>query len=313
MQLAYVEGATMRERISITGLIETMRAGHREPAPEMERVYLAEPGTDNGYLVWHAWAPGSLIATKMGTIFPANPSADPPRPTVQCLITLFDGATGTPMALLDGTELTYWKTAASSALAADYLARADARTLMMVGAGSLAPYMVMAHRAVRPGIERVLIWNRTPAAARALTSNPLVGPGASAVDDLRAGVEQADIICCATAARTPLVLGAWLREGAHLDLVGGYTPEMRESDDEAARRSRLFVDATRFNIDACGDLCQPIAAGVRLRSDVEADTFGLCRGEHPGRGSAGEITLFKSGGGAHLDLLASRYVVDHLL
>jgi ornithine cyclodeaminase len=216
------------------------------------------------------------------------------------------------LALIDGTELTYWKTAGSSALAADYLARPDCTTMVMVGSGGLAPYLVMAHRRVRPSIERVLVWNRTREKAERLATDPMTGEGVEPVDDLEAAVRQADLVACATATTTPIIRGTWLRPGTHLDLVGGFTPEMRESDDEAARIARLFVDAAMFNIDHTGDLCQPIATGVRRREDVEADLFGLCRGEHAGRGSPEEITLFKSGGGAHLDLYASRFVLETL-
>ncbi|MGF1668014.1 MAG: ornithine cyclodeaminase [Acidimicrobiia bacterium] len=308
MQLPFIAGDEIRARLDILGLIEAMRQGHRQPAPVMERVLMAEPGTDNSFLVWHAWAPGSMIAVKMGTIFPGNPSLPGPKPAVQAVITAFDGVDGSPVALIDGTELTYWKTAASSALGADYLARPDATTLLMVGAGGLAPYLAMAHRAVRPTIDRVLVWNRSRPRADALAARL----GGTVVDDLDAAVAQAEVVCAATAATEPLIHGAVVRPGTHLDLVGGFTPEMRESDDEVARRARLFVDAAMFNIDHCGDLCQPIASGLRSRDDVEADLFGLCRGEHPGRTSADDITLYKSGGGAHLDLMATRFAMETL-
>jgi ornithine cyclodeaminase/alanine dehydrogenase-like protein (mu-crystallin family) len=308
MQLPFITGDEIRARLDILGLVEAMRQGHRQPAPVMERVLMAEPGTDNSFLVWHAWAPGSMIAVKMGTIFPGNPSLPEPRPAVQAVITAFDGVDGTPVALIDGTELTYWKTAASSALAADFLARPDATTLLMVGAGGLAPYLAMAHRAVRPTIDRVLVWNRSRHKAERMAD----AIGGEVVDDLDAAVAEADVVSAATAAIEPLIHGAVVRPGTHLDLVGGFTPEMRESDDEVARRARLFVDAAMFNIDHCGDLCQPIASGVRSRDDVEADLFGLCRGEHPGRTSADDITLYKSGGGAHLDLMATRFAMETL-
>ena len=312
MQLPYFDGARLRAELDVLALVDDMRSGHREAAPEMERVYLTEPGTDNGYLIWHAWAPGSMIVTKMGTIFPGNLNRVPSRPSVQCIIAVFSGTDGSPMALIDGTELTYWKTAADSALAASYLARSDASTLLIVGAGGLAPYLAMGHRAVRPSIERVLVWNRSRHRAEEVATNPMLGDNVTVVDDLDIAVEQADVISCATATTVPLIHGARLRSGTHLDLVGGYTPDMRESDDDTARRARLFVDSARFNIDACGDLCQPIASGLRSRDDVEADLFDLCRGDHPGRTSPDEITLFKSGGGAHLDLMASRHVMTRI-
>ena len=133
------------------------------------------------------------------------------------------------------------------------------------------------------------------------------------VDDLDSAVAGADVVCAATASTEPLIHGAVVKPGTHLDLVGGFTPEMRESDDEVARRARLFVDAAMFNIDHCGDLCQPIASGLRSRDDVEADLFGLCREEHPGRTSDEDITLYKSGGGAHLDLMATRFAMETLM
>ncbi len=308
MHLPFITGDEIRSRLDILGLVDAMRQGHRQPAPVMERVLMAQPGSDNSFLVWHAWAPDSLIAVKMGTIFPGNPSLPEPKPAVQAVITAFDGVDGSPVALIDGTELTYWKTAASSALGADFLARPDAATLLMVGAGGLAPYLAMAHRAVRPSIERVMVWNRSRDKAERMAA----AIGGETVDDLDAAVAEADVVSAATAATEPLIHGAVVGPGTHLDLVGGFTPDMRESDDEVARRARLFVDAAMFNIDHCGDLCQPIASGVRSRDDVEADLFGLCRGEHPGRTSAHDITLYKSGGGAHLDLMATRFAMETL-
>lgn len=308
MELTFVTAEEIRSGLDILGLVEAMRRGHLDPSPEMARVLMLEPESPNSFLVWHAWAPRSMVAVKMATIFPGNPSLDPPRPAVQAVITAFDGVDGSPMAVLDGTELTYWKTAASSALGADHLARRDARTLLVVGAGSLAPHLARAHRAVRPSIERVLVWNRTRSKAEKLAKDL----GGEVVGDLDIAVSQADIVTAATAASEPIIRGAFVRPGTHLDLVGGFTPEMRESDDEVARRARLFVDAAMFNIDHCGDLSQPIASGLRKREDVEADLFGLCRRKHPGRTSDDDITLYKSGGGAHLDLMATRYTLEVL-
>jgi ornithine cyclodeaminase len=228
------------------------------------------------------------------------------------VIVAFDGSTGSPLAVIDGTELTYWKTAASSGLAASYLAPPEPRTLLLVGAGGLAPYLVHVHRAVRPSIERVLVWNRSTVNSEKLVEHPMLGDGAIVVEDLDAAVGEADVISTATRSESPLVRGRSLKPGSHLDLVGGYTPTMREADDEAVRRGTLFADAAIFSIDHCGDLSDPIARGVIDRSDVRADLFGLCRGEHPGRSGTDEITIFKSGGGAHLDLFATRYALENL-
>ncbi|MBX6323139.1 MAG: hypothetical protein IRY94_15035, partial [Rhodospirillaceae bacterium] len=165
-------------------------------------------------------------------------------------------------------------------------------------------------------IERVLVWNRTPARAAALARSldgRLERPGISvaAVDDLEAAVRQADIVSCATMAEQPLVHGRWLAPGTHLDLVGGFRETMREADDEAVRRARIFVDA-RFTAAAhAGDICQPLAAGLIREEDI-TDTFQLARGERPGRTEATEITLFKSGGGGHEDLGTAQYLMERL-
>jgi alanine dehydrogenase len=171
----------------------------------------------------------------------------------------------------------------------------------MVGAGELAPYLVRAHGALRPSIERVLLWNRTREKAQALAASlaPLPVQCVDALDD---AVPQADIVCCATGAREPLIRGALLREGAHLDLVGGFTPEMREADDDALRRSRAFVDCRETTVGVVGDL--PASARV------EGDLYDLCCGRAAGRRNAHEITFFKSGGGAHLDLMTARFVAE---
>src|SRR6185437_14097374 len=205
--------------------------------------------------------------------------------------------------------LTLRKTAADSALGALYLARANAATLLMVGAGRQAPHQIMAHRAARPSLRRILVWNRSPAKAQALAASPVLAGIAVAVDDLAAAAATADIICCATMATAPLIRGAWLRPGTHLDLVGGYTNEMREADDEAARRGGVFVDSRWFTIGQCGDITGPMASGALAADGIAGDLFDLCAGRHPGRRDPEEITLFKNAGGAHLDLMTARHAL----
>jgi ornithine cyclodeaminase len=269
-------------------------------------------GADNHFLLLPAWVAGEALGIKVTTVFPANPSRPGGRPAVQAVYVLLDGADGSPVALLDGTEMTYWKTAADSALGADYLARPDVATLLMVGAGGLAPHLVRAYLSIRPGIREVSVWNRTPGKAHALADQWPERGLVSAVDDLERAVRAADIVCCVTSATEPLVRGEWLAAGAHLDLIGGFTPAMREADDEAVRRSRLFVDSRWFTIGHCGDLTQPFERGVRSAADVEADLFELASGRHPGRRADDELTLFKSAGGAHLDLMAAQHIVGVL-
>jgi ornithine cyclodeaminase len=210
--------------------------------------------------------------------------------------------------MLEGRALTAWRTAAASALAARYLARADATRLLMVGAGALARHLVRAHAAVRP-IETVTLWNRTRRGAEELAS-ALAGIGltVSVVDDLEPAVRGADIISCATLSSTPLLRGAWLRDGAHIDLVGGFTPAMREADDETVRRARIYVDTRAGALNEAGDIVDPIARGIIVPADIAGDLFDLCRGKVPGRTAQGEITLFKSVGTAIEDLAAAMLV-----
>ncbi len=307
-----IDAEQIRNGLDMLELIAALREGHRRELPQMERVFIQEPGTPNSFLAWNAWESRSMIAVKLVTIFPENPGAAIPAPSVQAVVTAFDGTDGTPRAVIDGTELTYWKTAASSGLAADILAPSEPEILLMVGAGGLAPYLVMAHLAVRPSIERVLVWNRTRSRAEAMIGHPLIRAPVQVVDDLDAALGVADVISAATSSSRPLIGGDLLRPGCHVDLVGGFTPEMREADDAAITRATVFVDAAMFTIDHCGDISAPIASGVLGRSDVVADLFGLCRAEHPGRTGPEEITLYKSGGGAHLDLMATRHLLEAL-
>jgi ornithine cyclodeaminase/alanine dehydrogenase-like protein (mu-crystallin family) len=213
---------------------------------------------------------------------------------------------------MDGSRLTLWRTAAASALAARYLARPSARRLLLVGTGALAPFLVRAHAAVRP-IEEIAIWGRRPDAAEALAAAMRTqGLSALRAENLPDAVGAADIISCATLSPTPVVSGDWLSPGSHLDLVGAFTPTTREADDAAVRRARLFVDTRAGALHEAGDLVMPLQTGVITQSDIVADLFELCGGRSRGRGSADEITLFKSVGTA-LEDLAAAILVQRLL
>lgn len=253
--------------------------------------------SDAFLLLMPAWRAGGLFGVKVVSVFPGNGARG--LPAVSASYLLCDGETGQHLALIDGSEITRRRTAAASALAGSYLAREDARSLLIVGSGHVAGLMADAYRAVRP-IERVMVWNIRPAGAERLAARI----GAEAVTDLAAAVAQADIVSCATLAREPLVLGEWLRPGTHLDLIGGFTPAMREADDEAARRSRVYID-TDAALAESGDIIDPIAHGALRREDIAGSLFTLCRGETPGRRGATEITLFKSVGSALEDLAAA--------
>ncbi len=249
------------------------------------------------------------MGIKIVTVFPENEYTGTGLPSVQAVYVAFDGQDGHPVACVDGTALTLRKTAADSALGTRLLAREDAASMLMVGAGALGPHLVMAHTSVRPSIREVVVWNRTPARAKALATNlSLDGIEITATTDLEAAARQADVISCATMARAPLIEGAWLRPGTHLDLVGGFTPEMREADDEAARRARVYADS-RHGAMRCGDILDPIESGGLARGEIIGDLYDLCQGRAEGRRSAEDITLYKNAGGGHLDL----YAVQHLL
>lgn len=268
---------------------------------------LLAPG-DNRLLVRAAWIAGLGGGLKAVTIYPGNPGRTPPLPAVQGQFLLFDEGRGDVVAAIEGAALTAWKTAADSALGSDMLARADAATLVMVGAGAMAEPLVRAHLAVRAGIERVILWNRTPDRAHDL-AHRLSDLGAETIvlTRLDDAIREGDIVCSATMADQPLIHGEWLLPGAHVDLVGAFTPEMREADDEALRRSRLFVDLRASALET-GELADPIGRGVITADHVLGDLYDLVAGR-AGRASEQEITLYKNGGGAHLDLMTARAVV----
>ena len=260
-------------------------------------------GGAGSLLLMPAWADGELIGVKTVTYFPSN--AGSAVPSVNAVYVLFDGRTGEPRAVLDGGELTDRRTAAVSALAGSYLARADAERLLVVGTGRLSPNMARAHAAVRSlaGIE---IWGRRPEAARSVAEQLRAeGLPAEASADLDASIGRADIVSCVTGATSPLIRGELLAPGTHLDLVGSFRPDMRESDDAAAGRATIFVD-TVAGASMSGDLAQPLADGVITEASIIADLRALVAGDHPGRTSDNEITLFKSAGFAAADLAAAR-------
>jgi ornithine cyclodeaminase len=218
---------------------------------------------------------------------------------------LFDHADGRPLAVIDGAGITAWKTAADSALGSRYLSRPDARCLLMVGAGALAGPLIRAHLSVRPKIEELIVWNRTPARAEVLAAELRAdGLVVEVAADLAAAVGRADIVSSATRTEQPVIEGAWLRPGTHLDLVGAFTAAMREADDTALRRGRLFVDARETTVDHIGELMIPIARGVIGRNDVVADLYDLAAGFAWQR-APDDITIYKNGGGAHLDLMTA--------
>jgi ornithine cyclodeaminase/alanine dehydrogenase-like protein (mu-crystallin family) len=285
-----------RERLPLPALIEALRAmfisGCEVPARHVHQV------GDGTVLLMPAWRTGALLGLKTVNVFPGNGARG--LPGVHSVYTLFDARTGEPLAQMDGNEITTRRTVAASALAASFLARRGARRLLVVGAGRVARLTTEAMRAVRPGLDQVELWSRRPAAAQALAA----AVGGRAVADLEAAVRRADIVSCATLAGAPLVHGAWLGDGAHLDLVGSFTPAMREADGAAFARARVFVD-TAEALTKSGDVLQAVAEGAFDRATVQGTLAELCRGERAGRAADDEITLFKSVGTALEDLAAA--------
>lgn len=312
-----IAAADIADVLTFRELIETLRSAFRSdivtPVRHHHTVCLPDQ-SDATLLLMPSWtdfaAQGhsdrGYIGVKIVSVFPDNTGRD--HATVSGVYLLMSGRSGEPLALIDGKSLTLWRTAAASALAASYLARQDAHRLLMVGAGALARYLIDAHAEVRP-VREVLVWNRTADAAERLAAR-MAGRKFSiaATTDLETAVRRADIVCCATLSRQPLIHGEWLPGGVHVDLVGGFRPDMREVDDAAIRRARLFVDTREGALVEAGDLVQPLQSGLINEHDIAADLFDLTRGEHAGRCDREQITLFKSVGTALEDLAAAIHV-----
>ena len=324
--LSAVEVDTALDDLALIDRLDALfRAGCEMPVRHHHKI--AEPigpgSADAMLLLMPAWTRGSSsgkggshLGIKVVTVFPDNGRRSLPSIYGQYL--LLDGATGQTVAMLDGTMLTKRRTACASGLASRYLSRPDSRRLLMIGTGALAPQLIRVHAKVRP-IEEVAIWGRRPEQAIRLAGElsqslpKALGRSITvrAAADRREAVGEADIISCATLSASPLVEGAWLRAGQHVDLVGAYTPQMRESDDEAVRRARVYVDTRAGALKEGGDIVQPLASGTIVQTDVIADLYELTRGQQAGRAAndATSITLFKSVGAALEDLAAAELAV----
>ncbi len=312
-----ISAADIADVLTFPELIETLRSAFRASAvtPVRHHHAISLPDqSDATLLVMPSWTDFSAqghsdrgyIGVKIASVFPDN--AGRCRSTVSGVYVLMSGSSGEPLALIDGKSLTLWRTAAASALAASYLARHDAHRLLMIGAGALAPYLIDAHAAARP-VSEVLVWNRTASAAEQLAAR-MAGRkfSVTATADLESAVRGADIVTCATLSHEPLIHGDWLSGGVHIDLVGGFRPDMREADDAAIGRARLFVDTREGALAEAGDLVQPLQSGLISENDIAADLFDLTRGKRAGRRYHDQITLFKSVGTALEDLAAAIHV-----
>ena len=264
------------------------------------------------FLIMPAFDPGGWSAVKLLTLYPDN--AEKGLPTIQAAIVVF-ADNGAPVAMLDGTTVTRLRTGAASAVAAQYLARPDSAHLALLGTGALAPYMALAHATVRP-IKQISVWGRRAERAAATAEalrEALPGVQVAAVTSAERAVSQADIVSCVTRSATPLLAGRWLRPGTFVDLVGGFSAAMREADDEAMTRARIFVDTMTGAMAEAGDILDPLRRGVITREQVEGELSDLVTGRKRGRMRADEITLFKSVGTAIEDLAAAELIVAEAL
>lgn len=285
--------AEAERHLGWAGLLAALEAGHRLPRPDIKDLIVTR-GSDV-ILDRATWIDGLGALVKVATLVPSNPARG--KPMINGVVTLFDDVTGELAALVDFHLVTKWKTAGDSLLAASRLARKDARNFLLVGAGTVARSMVQAYSSLWPDA-RFTVWNRTRSGAEAM--------GLAVADDLEAAVRAADVICTATMSSAPLIRGEWLQPGQHLDLIGAYKPGMREVDDTAMRRARLFVDARATTVHHIGEIMDPIASGAITEADILADYYDdpalFCRR------SDDEITIAKNGGGAHLDLMTAQYI-----
>lgn len=287
----------------IAALREAFTAG--ADVPLRHHHFMPQPdGSTATILIMPAWQ-RAFIGIKIVTIFPNN--GQRALPGLFSSYLLCDGETGQHIALIDGNEITSRRTAGIAALGADFLARKDARNLLICGSGRIASLLADAFRAVRP-IDKVAVWNVNEAgAARLVFDLRARGIDARVAPDLERAVGEADIVSCATLAEKPIIRGAWLKPGTHLDLIGSFTPFMREADDEVFGKGRVWLD-TYDALKESGELLDPIRDGVIAAGDIAGSLAELCRGERKGRASDREITVFKAVGNALSDIAAAGLV-----
>ncbi|WP_286829631.1 MULTISPECIES: ornithine cyclodeaminase family protein [Kordiimonas] len=308
-----IDAAGVAQATPFPALVDALEAAFRKP-PETPRRHHYDVDKNNPgrmtLLNMPAWEADRYMGVKLVSVAPENTARG--LPTVSGFYLLFSAQDGQPLAFIDAAELTARRTAAASALASRYLSRPDAKRLLVVGTGKLSAYMAQAHAAVRD-FDVIEIWGRNPDKAEAaVDAARAAGLEARVAVDLEASARQADVISCVTSSARPVISGDWLKEGTHLDLVGAYRPDMREVDDSAIRKARIFVDTFENALHEAGEILIPMKAGVIARDDVLADLFDLAQGRKKARISAGEVTLFKSVGTSLEDYAGACLVVENL-
>jgi len=311
-----IPAASIDAAVTLRDLVEALRAGFRGAtvAPEVIRETVSRPGRSDARVdIAPGWADflaqghsdRGYMGVRVSTAFPGNAALD--RPEEMGVYVLMSGRTGEPLTIIDGTALKLRCAAATSALAAGYLARADARRLLVIGAGALAGYQIAGITAVRP-VTEVLVWARTRRKADALAGRMRNRDyRIAATGELEEAVRGADIVVCATSSADPVLPGDWIGPGTHVDLSGARFPDRRQADDRLAQAARIFVD-THDALRCCGDLVEPLDRGVLSAEDVAADLSQLARGEKSGRRFDGQVTAFAAGGSAIADLAAAAHI-----
>jgi ornithine cyclodeaminase len=304
MNIPFISIEDVEHQLTWSEVADALAEGHR-----LNKARLGDLALERGVqsmLNRAAWVDGLGLALKSVTIYPQNAQSIPPLPTIQSVVVLFDDETGAIKALIDGQLVTKWKTAGDSVLGARLLARPEAKNLLVVGSGTVASSLIDAYREVFPELELISVWSRNPENASALAQSQ----SCIAAPDLASAVGEADIITSATMARSPVIMGKWVKSGTHIDLIGAFRNDMREADDELLKKGRLFVDSRETTIHDIGELSIPIAQGVISENDVIADYYDLAQGDLFARKSHAEVTIFKNGGGAHLDLMVAKLIYD---
>jgi alanine dehydrogenase len=311
----WFDGSELQRRLPYPAVVEALKKafspGIEAPARHMHAVPSAtvDAHDHSVLLIMPAWRPDSILGVKLTTHFSAQRRGGQP---ISSLYIVFDAVAGRPLAMLDGAMLTNIRTASICALAGNYLARPDSRVLLLAGTGALAPHIARAYAAVRP-IEKVLVWGKRPEAA-AKTASLLCAHALNAepVTSIEAGLRSADIVACATASREPLVRFSQTRPGTHVDLVGGFTPEMREVDDELVAHARVVLENFSSVSRTAGDIVGPLQSGAITEAHIRTELKDVIAGSAPGRRAEKEITLFKSVGDAREDLCAAELLLTTL-
>jgi ornithine cyclodeaminase/alanine dehydrogenase-like protein (mu-crystallin family) len=308
-----IDSDSVLARISPLALIDALEKKHLEGYETIGRLYTPFSRDDRPsaeLLIWAGARADGSMGAKIVSISPDNGQLSKPSPTVHSAFALVDRLDGRFRSFIVGESFTRCKTAADSALAARYLAPVNPTKLVVLGAGAQARTHLTYMHAVCPTIERIDVWNRNRSRAEQLVEEHFLPVNFQVSDDLEASVGGADIVVCLTSSSTPVLDGKWLKLGCHVDLVGGFTPDMRETNDAAILRSSVFVDHRGLTAEHCGDIFQSLSNGTIVMSDIRGDLFDLCRKEVLGRRDPTEITLFKNGGGGHLDLMVAEWLSE---